>query len=225
MGELTSREEWVKPVNIENFATHYLGLKLDYTRLSDDGRMLGITTYADTEIELRRYCSVVVMKLPANMLILDERLKKPLQPPDKEIHRRRFTTAHECAQQLLHRMEPDDRRREMDARYESRVYSLRELKTLDDWREWQANAMAAALLIPAKYLALLLGRRRLTIYGKRMNIPDKLALDNLCNRLKVSRTAMTLRLRQLGYATVLPASAYSDPTDIECDNDFYSACM
>jgi len=118
-------------------------------------------------------------------------------------------------------MEPADRRREMDSRYEGRVYSLGELETLDKWREWQANAMAAALLIPAKYLAVLLERRRLTIYGKRMNIPDNLKLDNLCDRLKVSRTAMTLRLRQLGYATVLPASAYHDPTDIECDDDFY----
>ena len=221
MGGLTSREEWIRPIKIENFATHVLGLSLDYTRLSDDGRRLGITTYADTKVEVRRYMRNEVINIPANTLLLDERLKQPLFPPDKELCRRRFTIAHECAHHLLHRMEPADRRREMDSRYEGRVYSLGELETLDKWREWQANAMAAALLIPAKYLAVLLGRRRLTIYGKRMNIPDNLKLDNLCDRFKVSRTAMTLRLRQLGYVTVLPASAYHDPTDIECDDDFY----
>ena len=221
MGGLTSRKEWVKPVNIELFAQHQLGLKLDYTRLSDDGQILGITTYVDTDIKLRQYFRDTVIRVPANTVLVDERLKKPIRPPDIEQGRRRFTIAHECAHQLLHRMEPDERRKEMDARYCNGEYSLRELKTKDDWREWQANALAPAMLMPAKYLAVMLGQRRLTLYGKRMNNPDKLAFENLCNRLSVSRSTMSIRLKQLGYLKVLPAIAYTDPTDIECDDDFY----
>ena len=95
------------------------------------------------------------------------------------------------------------------------------IKSLYDWNEWQANALAAAIIMPKKYIELLLRNRRLTLYGKRLNRPDRLLLANICDRLKVSRTAMTLRLKQLGYATVLPADAYYDPTDIECDNDYF----
>jgi Zn-dependent peptidase ImmA (M78 family) len=117
-------------------------------------------------------------------------------------------------------MMPEEQRRAMDARYSARTYSLRELKEFEDWFEWQANALAAALLMPRRYVEMLLGDRRLTLYGKRLNIPDKLLRDNMSNRLGVSKTAMTLRLRQLGYAVVLPTDAYFDPTDIECDDVF-----
>jgi len=153
------------------------------------------------------------------MILLDERLIKPLQDLDKELGRRRFTIAHECAHQMLYRMESEARQEELDLQYSARVFSLRELRSLNDWCEWQANALAAALLIPKKYVELLLGDRHLAVYGKRLNRPDKLALDNMCNRLKVSQTAMLLRLKQLGYLKVLPSAAYYDPTDVICDDE------
>ena len=38
--------------------------------------------------------------------------------------------------------------------YSSRcAYSSRELKSKEDWNEWQANALGAALLMPAVFLA------------------------------------------------------------------------
>jgi Zn-dependent peptidase ImmA (M78 family) len=223
IGGLTSRMEYIRPVPIESFATHYLGLRIEYTRLSDDERVLGITTYVDTEIKLRRYLRDATINVSANTLLIDERLELHFLKPDTELCRRRFTIARECSHHILHSMESKEKRREMDLRYIGKAFSLRELKTMEDWREWQANAMAAALLMPAKYLALLLGHRRLAIYGNRMNIPDKLALANLSNKLSVSQTAMSFRLKELGYAKVLSKSAYFDPTDIECDDDFHSA--
>ena len=223
MYALTSQVKWIRPIPIDNFTTHFLGLRLEYMRLSDNGNMLGITTYGDTKIKLTRYFREEIVSVPKNTVLIDERLMPPLQlfEPDKELARRRFTIAHECAHHMLYHMEPEERRRELECRYSARMYSLRELKSLDDWSEWQANALAAAIIMPKKYIELLLRNRRLTLYGKRLNRPDKLLLANICDRLKVSRTAMTLRLKQLGYAIVLPPDAYNDPTDIECDNDYF----
>ena len=227
MGGLINRAEWVKPIQIEALATHQLKQRIDYTRLSDDGRMLGITTYADTTVKLRRYCYNDTVSIPANTILLDERLKAPAQIPDrqsdKERSRRRFTIAHGCAHQILHRREKSMWRPGQPESETERTYSVRDVVSLDDKHDWPASALAAALLIPAKYLALLLGFKRLTFFGNKMNSPDKLAFENLCNRLDVSRTAMRIRLCQLGYATVLPASAYYDPSDIECDDEYFYA--
>ena len=224
MGELTSREKWVKPINIETLAMHQLGLTLDYTRLDDFGKLPSITTYADTEIKLRQYLRDAKIAVPANTIVLDEKLRAPAYPrADTELFKRRFRIAHGCAHQILHRAAPAQERAKMDASYIGRVLSMSEFNSLSDWREWQANALAAALLMPGKYLALLLRHRRLKFYGNRLNQPDKLALANICDRLKVSQTAMTLRLCQTGYASKLPANEYFDPTDIECDDDFFNA--
>jgi len=212
----------IRPFPAEIFATHQLGLHLEYTRLSDDGQILGITTYVDTDVDLYRHFQKEVLRVPGKTVLIDERLMQPMWGiPDTERGRRQFTIAHECAHHLLYQLEPEEQKRKLDARYSARTLSLRDLKSLDDWREWQANALAAALLMPVKYIELFLGNRRLTFYGKRMNIPDKLMYENMCNRLGVSHTALTLRLRRLGYLIVLPASEYFDPTDVICDESFY----
>jgi len=215
----------IKPILIGTFASSLLNLRLEYTRLSDDGKMLGITTYSDMDIDLYRYCRKETISVPAKTVLIDERLKPPLMwgIPDNEFRRRQFTIAHECAHHILYRIMPDNERREFDKRYSARTMSLYELKSVDDWYEWQANALAAALIMPKKYIELLLGSHRLILYGRRMNKPDDLRLNNMCSRLGVSRTMLTLRLKQLGYLLVLPSSEYYDPTDIECDDDFYTA--
>ena len=225
MSAIPNKVEWVKPILIDNFAIYTLGLSLDYTRLCDDGKMLGITTYCDTKIELYRYLRKETISVPKNMLLINESLKPPSLlggQPDSERTRRRFTIAHECAHQILYRMIPDEKRREYDLRYSARVISIQEYKNMEDWLEWQSNILAAALLMPKKYIELLLGNRRVTIYGKRLNRPDGLLVANMSNRLAVSRTALLLRLRQLEYAKALPAEAYFDPTDIERDDEIYA---
>ena len=221
-GGLTSREEWVKPVSIELFAEHQLGLKIEYTRLCDYGKVLGVTVHEDIKINLIQYLRDATIKVAANTLLLDERLKKPLFPPDKELCRRRFTIAQECSHHILRDMASNGSCRKSFMVSTGQSYSINELLSMRKMHDWQANTMAAALLMPAKYLALLIGRRRFTIYGNRMNIPDNLAVANLSNKLKVSQTALTLRLRHLGYAKVMPKAAYSDPSDIECDEEFYT---
>ena len=69
---------------------------------------------------------------------------------------------------------------------------------------------------------MILHNRKINIYGKRMNRPDKFAFDGLRTRLDVSSSALTIRLRQLGYINYYNSRDYYDPTDIVCDDDFDS---
>ena len=97
--------------------------------------------------------------------------------------------------------------------YSARTVTLGEMKTLDDWSEWQANALAAALLMPKRYIVLIMSGKSITYYGKRLNTPDRFKFDSMCSKFEVSKTALTLRLRQLGCIEFLSSIDYYDPTD------------
>ena len=215
----------IKPILIGTFAASRLRLQIKYTCLSNYSKVLGITTYADTDIVLHRYFREETIYVPAKTILLDDSLSPPgiWNKYDEKAKQRQFTIAHECAHQILYRRMPEDERRAFDMKYSKRTMTIQELTTVEDWREWQANALAAALIMPKKYIEILLGNRKLFLFGNRMNKPDNLLFRNIGNRLGVSNTALTLRLKQLGYLHVLTASDYFDPTDIECDDEFYLA--
>ena len=58
------------------------------------------------------------------------------------------------------------------------------------------------------------GNKPLVRYGRRFNYMDRGVLDNLINVLAVSRTALVIRLTQLGYICQRPESEYCDPLDV-----------
>ena len=219
LGGLVKSEKEIKPIPIIKFAYHYLGLRLVHTRLSDDGQILGLTTYIDTDIKLRRYGKSETIKILKNTVLLDESLKDTQLWQTDELGRCRFTIAHECAHHIIYRMIPEEKREIINKKYSTRIVSPKEMKTIEDWSEWQANALGSALLMPKKYIALMLNKRRLTYYGKRLNRPDQHIFFTMCRKLSVSETMLRYRLEKLGYLQFLSSIDYSDPTDIICSND------
>jgi len=212
----------IKPILIGTFAASYLKLQIKYTRLSDFEKVLGITTYADTDIILNRYCRKETIYVSAKTILIDDSLSPPEigSKYDKESKKRQFTIAHECAHQILYRRMPEDERKAFDKKYSKRTMTIQEMITVEDWLEWQANALAAALIMPKKYIEMLVGNRKLLLFGNKMNRADYLLFRNIGNRLGVSQLALTLRLKQLGYLHILPASEYFCDSDIVCDDDF-----
>ena len=91
----------------------------------------------------------------------------------------------------------------------------------EDWCEWQANTLGAALLMPVRTVHFWMyrfnGNKPLVRYGRRFNYMDRGVLDNLINVLAVSRTALVIRLTQLGYICQRPESEYCDPLDVYPD--------
>jgi len=88
------------PVDIENFARKYLGLEIEYQKLSETESILGLTSYKGIILELAFKDGSVHLSVPEDTILLDEHLMKAIN-----LRRRRFTIAHECAHQVIARIE------------------------------------------------------------------------------------------------------------------------
>ncbi len=211
-------KRFVRATPIDKLAKDYLGLSVSFARLSSDGSICGLTAYADTEYQTEELGVKRCIPLKRNQILLDESFIQPGQV-QRLCGKRRFTLAHECAHQILYQYESDEVKAACQKKYDARSnYSLRDLKTREDWNEWQANALGAAILMPQKEIDLAMWYfargKKLINYEGRFNYPDKLSLSLLCHTLGVSKTAATIRLRQLGYIEDRPYQEFVDPLEV-----------
>lgn len=191
------------PMEIYRFAK-FLHLNVYETKLSDDDSILGLTTYAPTQLELCRNGKRVILRIPGDTILLSDSLRKHPK-------RLRFTLAHECAHQILHRYESLETQGELYAAYRPG------LQTADDWNEWQANALGAALLMPAALIRRSMRAFRcetLISYGGVMTQQDHHTMRSIADSLQVSRRALEIRLRHLGYLQERPYEEYKDPLEV-----------
>ncbi len=204
-----------RSIDVEKFAQNYLGLDLRYMKLSDDGSVLGLTTYGEIILELERDNRKDKIIVPKDTVIIENSLLYR-----KNIGRKNFTISHECAHQVLFRAAPEshctDYRKQFTIK---KTYSLRELATQDDWCEWQANVLGAAILMPVKLIEECLfkfsGYDPIKLYGDRITRrSDRMCIYNIASFLGVSESALIIRLKQLKLIDVLPLSKYRDPREV-----------
>lgn len=118
--------------------------------------------------------------------------------------KRRFTLAHECAHQLLFHLESEDTKAACRKLYaERRTYSLRDLKSNEDWNEWQANVLGAAILMPQEEVELAMWRfasmNPIQNFEGWLLQRDKMIVNMMCETFGVSKAALLIRLRHLRY--------------------------
>lgn len=217
-GTENNHKRLIQATPIDQFARDYLGLEVSFAQLSVDGSICGLTAYADTEYVVEEIGATRTIPLKQNQVLLDVSLIKPGQV-QALCGKRRFTLAHECAHQILFQMESDEMRLSYKKNYAaSTVYSLRDLKTREDWNEWQANVLGAAILMPQNQIDLAMWyfaqSRTLTNYEGRFSYNDWLCLTHICHALGVSKAAAVIRLRQLGYIEDRPYLEYHDPLEV-----------
>lgn len=201
-----------KSIDIEKFATSYLGLNLQYMNLSDNKNILGLTTYGGVIVELERNHRIETICVPEDTVLIEEDLLD-----DAYIGRRRFTVSHECAHQILYRVDPTNT--DYQQRFISgKTYSLRELTTTNDWCEWQANSLGAAILMPKDLISLALYRfgciSRIKLYGNYSSNTDRQLIKTTSSFFGVSQSALLIRLKQLNMVEVLPYTNFKNPIDI-----------
>lgn len=216
--ETRIRRNVPRATQIERMARDYLGLRVSFADLSADGSICGLTAYADTEYQIVTDGVPHKIPLSRNQVLLDSSFIRPGQKK-KQRGKYRFTLAHECAHQILFQMESDANKSSCERRYaEGANYSLRDLKTHEDWNEWQANILAAALLMPQKEVVLAMSSfrqsDRLKNYGGAMPYVDRMILSAFCQCLGVSKSAAFIRLQQLGYIEEHPRDAFYDPFEV-----------
>lgn len=203
---------------IDQFASQYLNLKVSFTRLSSDGTLCGLTAYEDTEYICTINGFTRTIPIKRNQILIDNSFIEP-NNIRKLCGKRRFTLAHECAHQILFQLESDEGKLACRKQYaERKCYSLRDLKTREDWNEWQANVLGAAILMPQKEIELAVWGfnrgKKLINYDGYMAHMDCLSIKMMCDYFGVSKTALVIRLRQLGFLEDRPYSEYHDPLEI-----------
>lgn len=145
---------------IDQFAKEYLGLEVSFAHLSPDGSICGLTAYADTEYITEEMGVKRTIPLRKNQILMDTSFIQPGQV-QKLCGKRRFTLAHECAHQILFQMESETAQSAYAKKYSARtVYSLRDLKTREDWNEWQASCCRRCCICHSLHR-----RRRLTDFA------------------------------------------------------------
>ncbi|MDR1892681.1 MAG: ImmA/IrrE family metallo-endopeptidase, partial [Oscillospiraceae bacterium] len=203
-------------IDIEALAGEYLGLKQFYTQLSDDRTLLGLTTFSEIELSLNRNGKSETIRLPQDTILLEEAMLKDDKPG-----RRRFTIAHECGHQILCRAEEEQTGVSVRARFApGQAYSCRDLQRVSNRYEWQANALAAVLLMPGDLIAYVMTLfcqgekiKRFGYWGSERS--DRICVNAMAEYIGVSASAFMIRLRELGYIENRPAKEFKyNPIDI-----------
>ena len=184
-------------VEPESFAS-VLGISIDYQILSAKGSYLGVTSPSETCITiLDDDRNEVMYFLDGNTILVEKRLTGS----PRLVGRKNFTIAHEIAHQILYRTYPElygvERRLLCDYRRSSQSH-----RAVTDWGEWQADTLAAAILLPEDAV-----RDAMFIFdlGEKMTVlsrkysPNR--YDSFCRMaefLGVSRSTLSFRMEQLG---------------------------
>ena len=206
------------PTPIDQFAKNYLGLRVSFARLSPDGSICGVTAYADTEYKITELGITRTLALKRNQVILDESFIRSGNV-QRLCAKRRFTLAHECAHQILFQLESEEVKASCEMKYSARTaYTPRELKTREDWNEWQANVLGAAILMPQEEVELAMWRfasmKPIQNFEGWLLQKDKIIVNMMCETFGVSKAALLIRLRHLGYLVDLPHSEYKEPWEV-----------
>lgn len=185
---------------IEQLAKDYLNLEVIYIKLSNNDDFCGLTAYEDTFLCLNHFGEEQIIEVKQNQIILDSSFIEP----NKErflCGKRRFTLAHEISHQILFAMDTDNML--YKNRYSKRqAHTIRQLKTAEDWNEWQANVLGASLLMPLdsieRFRTAFKMNKPLSLYDGQLFRIDKYILQSFCEFFAVSKATAMIRLRKLG---------------------------
>jgi len=166
---------------------------------------LGLTAFDDLTIQchdLER--QVETLEIGEGTIVLNATLLH-----EQNARRRRFTLAHELAHWVLHRSfhSPDNQEysfRHIACRAVNRTY-YRAWSNYE-WEEWQADKLAAALLMPEPVVRMVVGKGFAVTYDSWYYN----TLSTLADLFYVSRRAIELRLTQLGLLRYVDIGMDSD---------------
>lgn len=201
--ELDNPNRFVLATPINALAKDYLGLRVSYAPLSPDGSICGLTSYSDTSYTIRIDQQPYAIQLKRNQIILNMSFRNCVRNSGL-FRRRRFTLAHECAHQILFQFASDDEKEICANAYSARSsYLPYELKTREDWNEWQANVLGAAILLPKtevdRAMYFLTESKPLSSSADSISCDDKFTLSIFCGMFGVSMLTAVRRLCELGY--------------------------
>lgn len=182
----------VDPTELANL----MGYNVEYSYLTHDGSILGQTatvplwtTVIDTVLGETYYY------LDGQTILIDKRLLcNPLA-----VGRRNFTIAHELGHLILNWQYPSI----YDPQYRHCCFNRKLVKReVSNWYEWQADTLAAALLLPPDAVAsamFLFGLGdKMTVLSRKYSRNRYDCFCSMAQFLGVSKTTLAYRMEQLG---------------------------
>ena len=179
------------PFDVQAFAEDYLKLEISYTKFEQEQNIEGLRT--------------------GNQIILDHRLSEPTK-----VGERNFTVAHECGHEIINWQDPSYVPNQI---INYRIKSQhKELKTENDFKEWQANVVASCLMLrpPLVEWAMFTfaDRDKITVFGDyQLYRKDRFNLRMMAKYLGVSQTCLLYRLDRLGMLDRKPYADYDPVMD------------
>ena len=189
---LGSEYESYKPFDVNAFAKDYLKLEISYCEFNPKDNIEG--------------------KRIGNQIQLDQRLNEPTR-----VGERNFTVAHECGHDLINWQDPNY---VPDQTINYRIRSQRkELKTENDFREWQANVVASCLLLRpclVDWTMFTFARKeKITVFGGyTIHRIYRYIIRMMAQYLGVSQECLRYRLDRLGYLDHKPIAEYDPVMDM-----------
>ncbi len=190
-------------VNIDRLIGSLLGLRIDYRHLSSDGGTLGLTSFCEIGIEV---FSKGAAQFEDSFYMLDGKtilIEEDLAAEGANIGRRNYTVAHEGCHHILKMLFPEDYRAELSDRRIHYCYRGRGIE--QDWEEWQVETLAGIILMPTECVNRCMERFGLGPHIRLLNrifaAADYRRFEAMAEYMGVSRTALSIRLTQLGKIT------------------------
>ena len=188
-------------MDVDDFAEFYLKAKIDFANLSQDGFTLGCTCFNDGVLMVwdDTRTKEIPLDVERGWILIDNEIL------DCEIEgRTRFTIIHECAHWILHPRFYYQKPGEKLPRIQCTIYQVEDKNgrlpmTDDEIREWQANRLGAALIMPANTVKMLLAEK---LGLSDANTPpaakySELLISKMATVYNVSKSAMNIRLKNL----------------------------
>ena len=204
------------PVEPETLAKMIFGLEVSYLPLSVDGSVLGMACFQDVEIQIKGDDgSLQQIHFKGQDIVIDDSLLEASQTG-----RRNFTAAHEIAHHVLIQLDPEEYRDLLKCRTH---ILYRHKARVKNWEEWQADTLAAAILMPAPVLLQCMETFGL---GKRLDMLSSVCrareYERFCDVAKymgVSKKALAIRMKRLGLLGEDYLENPYEPLDVWRDED------
>lgn len=197
------------PIPVEDIAELKMGLEIDYVNIDKECETLGMMIFSDGSVELydKETDQTIIRPYKKGTLLVESDIAETVNRG-----RERFTIVHEMVHWDKHQL----RFMALSYRDKSLAKACRcpqekayTPKTPEDWMEWQADNLAAAILMPAdmfkKKANELISTHKV---GKKLNdymwlgfspeIIKDFIIDELASSFQVSKQAAEIRINTLG---------------------------
>ncbi|UJA31377.1 ImmA/IrrE family metallo-endopeptidase [Clostridium sporogenes] len=197
------------PIPVEDIAELEMNLEIDYVNIDRNYDILGMMIFSDGVVELydKEENQYIRRKYNKGTLLVESGLSEP-----SNRGRERFTIAHEIVHWEKHQLRfitlsyKDKRLAKACRCPKEKPYKP---KTPDEWVEWQADNLAAAILMPSDMFKKRIEELKKTYKaGKKINdfmwkgysldMVKEFIINELASTFQVSKQAAEIRLNTLG---------------------------